>query len=148
MATTESLIPHALLRRDQSTPAFSLGALNHHVRSLTFPRPSCREDVKPHREATSGQLNYSLSPGVAQAWAPHTRKREAAADSRPQATTWASLRVTPWAPGGVVQTAAEVHADRSPDPQTPRVRRNTRFRGTITQQELETCQFTKRTVFV
>lgn len=83
----------------QLTPCFLqvlLGALNHHIRILTFPRPPCREDVKPRREATSGQLNYSLSPGFTQAWAPHTWKSEAAADSRPQATTWASLRVIPW----------------------------------------------------
>ena len=34
-----------------------LGALNHYVRSLTFLRPPCHEDVKPHGEAMCGQLN-------------------------------------------------------------------------------------------
>lgn len=61
----------------QRTPCFLEvlpGVLNHHIRSSTFPRPPCHVDVKPHREATSGLLNYSLSPGVTKP-GQHTRRR-------------------------------------------------------------------------
>ena len=145
----------------QLTPCFLevlLGVLSHHIRSLTFPRPLCLENVKPHREAASGQSQLQPYKSFHECpWTKHTLKGQ---ESKIQSQSWGhpslgnahvkqwdcswfqspgnNLCQPSWHPTGAPGTKGhrqqlEVHAGWNPDPQSLRGRQNTRF----SQQVLE-----------